>query len=222
MTTDPTSSSSAQAGAAIYTKPVLALYDLAVVHLSNQFVWQCPASTILGFYNRHITGNHLDVGVGTGYYLDNCRMPTPAPRLALMDLNPNSLEVTAKRLQRYHPSSHVANVLESIAWDVPKFDSIGLNYVLHCLPGTMQSKQVVFQNLLPLLDRGGVVFGSTILGQKVRHNAIGRTLMNIYNNKGVFGNREDNLQDLEISLKQHFQDVATHIVGCVAFFAAWV
>ena len=61
MTTDSTSSSSADAGAAIYSKPVLSLYDLAVVHLSNQFAWQCPAATILDFYNRHITSNHLCV-----------------------------------------------------------------------------------------------------------------------------------------------------------------
>lgn len=222
MTTDSTSSSAADAGAAIYSKPALSLYDLVVVHLSNQLAWQCPASTILDFYNRYITDNHLDIGVGTGYYLDKCRFPASAPRLALLDLNTNSLEVTAKRLERYHPASHVANVLEPIEWNVPRFNSIGMNYLLHCLPGTMDNKQRVFENVIPLLHSGGVVFGSTILGQGVPHNFLGRGLMNVYNKRGVFGNREDTLSSLNSVLHRYFRDVSVHVVGCVAFFVGRV
>src|SRR5918996_6376268 len=84
------------AGAAIYSKPVLSVYDLYVLGFSNTFVWRCPSHLILDFYNEHISGNHLDVGVGTGYFLDKCKFPTHHPRIALADLNTNSLQATKK------------------------------------------------------------------------------------------------------------------------------
>lgn len=58
------------AGAAVYSKPFLSVYDLYVLGFSNTFVWHCPARLILDFYNEHISRKHLDVGVGTGYFLD--------------------------------------------------------------------------------------------------------------------------------------------------------
>lgn len=57
----------AAAGAAVYSKPLLSGYDLWVLGFSNTFVWRCPTRLLLEFYNEHISGNHLDVGVGTGY-----------------------------------------------------------------------------------------------------------------------------------------------------------
>ena len=107
----------ADAGAAIYTRQILSIYDVAVVGFSNQFVWCCPANVMVDFYSANISANHLDVGVGTGYYLDKCRFPTATPRIDLLDLNPNSLNVTAQRLQRYAPTTHLANVLEPLSLD---------------------------------------------------------------------------------------------------------
>ena len=147
-------------GAAAYTPFSLAFYDLAVLGLSNSFIWQCPTRLILDFYNEHISDKHLDVGVGTGYFLDRCQFPSTAPTVALLDLNPNSLAATAKRLRRYAPASHLGNVLEPINIGSSGFGSIGLNYLLHCVPGNLESKSIVFGHLKPLLKEGGVVFGS--------------------------------------------------------------
>jgi ubiquinone/menaquinone biosynthesis C-methylase UbiE len=212
------SNQSAAAGAAIYNQGILSIYDIGVIHLSNQLAWRCPAHHTLDFYNEHVSANHLDVGVGTGYFLNKCRFPSANPRIALFDLNRNSLEMTARRLQRYQPTTFVGNVLEPIQLDLPKFDSIALNYLLHCLPGTMQSKQVAFANLKEWLNPGGVIFGSTILGQGIRPNFLARRLMNLYNTKGIFSNQQDNLADLEANLHQYFRDGWTKVVGCVAFF----
>jgi hypothetical protein len=52
-------------GAAVYTPLALALYDLAVLGLSNSFVWQCSSHVLLDFYNQHVSDTHLDIGVGT-------------------------------------------------------------------------------------------------------------------------------------------------------------
>jgi len=133
-------------------------------------------------------------------------------------LNLNSLNVTAKRLRRYHPTTHLANVMEPLQLNAPKFDSIALNYLLHCLPGTMPSKQEVFQYLKAWLNPGGIMFGTTILGQGIRPNFLARRLMALYNAKGIFSNREDSLAALETNLKQYFQDSWTKVIGCVAIF----
>jgi len=217
--TDMSSQDSAKAGAAIYSRPLLSVYDFGVIKLSNQFAWQCPSRLILDFYNENISANHLDVGVGTGYFLDKCRFPSSSPRIALLDLNPNSLGMTAERLRRYQPTTHLANILEPLPLDEPKFDSIALNYLIHCLPGTMKSKAVVFDNLNPWLNPGGVVFGTTILGEGIHPNFLARRLMKLYNAKRIFSNSHDNLTDLEAILSRHFRDYQTKVVGCVAFFA---
>ena len=208
----------AAAGAAVYSKPFLSVYDFYVLGVSNTFVWRCPSRLILAFYNEHISGNHLDVGVGTGYFLDKCQFPVPHPTLVLADLNPNSLQVTAQRLQRYHPRAYIADVLQPLPIEPAQFDSIGLNYVLHCLPGNFRGKAVVFRNLKPLLRKDGVIFGTTILGLGITKNVLAKPLMRVYNSKGIFGNTYDHAADLERGLKENFHEYSLHIVGCVAFF----
>jgi hypothetical protein len=217
-TTQPESA----AGAAVYNKAVLGIYDFYVLQFSNLFAWRCSAKHILDFYNTYISDNHLDVGIGTGYFLDYCRFPSPAPKLTLLDLNPNSLKVAAERLKRYQPTTHLADILQPLPSTLTGFRSIGLNYVLHCLPGTMKSKEIVFEHLKPCLAADGVLFGSTILGQGVDHTPLGKFLMNTYNNKGIFGNRSDTLLDLENHLKKHFRKYMLDVEGCVACFVGWV
>jgi ubiquinone/menaquinone biosynthesis C-methylase UbiE len=218
MTGEQHQTSAAAAGAAIYTKRLLSIYDLAVIKVSNRLAWRCPAHRTLSFYNHHISANHLEIGVGTGYYLDRCHFPTSRPRLVLLDLNPNSLTVAAQRLRRYNPTIQLANVMEPMRFDAPAFDSIALNYILHCLPGTMRSKQVVFDNLTSWLNPQGVLFGTTILGQDIHPNWLARKLMKLYNAKAIFSNSEDTLTDLEAILKRSFRSYSTQVVGCVAFF----
>src|SRR5258708_16057798 len=100
------------AGAAIYNKVILSVYDIGVLGIANAVIWKCSTSKILTFYNQHISANHLDIGVGTGYFLDKCRFPSNAPKLTLFDLNPNSLESTAKRVRRYNPTTQVGDALK--------------------------------------------------------------------------------------------------------------
>ncbi len=208
-------------GAAVYSRPVLAIYDLFVLRFTNTFVWKSPSSHILEFYDHNVSDKHLDVGVGTGYFLDRCRFPSTTPQIALMDLNENSLGKTAKRLRRYHPKTYLRNVLEPIEVGDSGFGSMGLNYLLHCLPGNMITKRVVFENLKPLLREGGVIFGTTILGGDVERNWLARIYMRIFNSKGVFSNYNDRRADLEDGLSKIFSRYEVTTRGCIAFFRAW-
>ncbi len=127
-------------GQALHTKAFLSVYDWFALGVSCRFVWQCPTGNVLKLYDEHISRNHLDIGVGTGYFLDRCRFPIEQPRLVLVDINPDSLAMAQKRLKRYHPRVYRGDILEPLCIDTPGFDSIGLSLLLHCLPGTMDTK----------------------------------------------------------------------------------
>ncbi len=213
-----TTISDAEAGQAVYSPRVLSLYDWWVVRFSNRFAWKCPWRRLLRLYNECVSDNHLDVGVGTGFYLDRCRFPSEQSRLALMDMNPNCLETTARRVARYNPVVYRKNVLEPIDIDGPPFDSIGLNYLLHCLPGTIRSKAAVFDNLKPLMNSSAVLFGSTILHNGVKRGWLARRLMKTYNEQQIFSNEQDDLEGLRQTLSAHFSQVDVEVVGCVALF----
>lgn len=212
----------AYAGQAVYTPGMLRAYDAVVVKLSNSFVWRCPARRILEQYSRHLTASHLDVGPGTGYYLDRCRFPDASPRITLLDPNPEVLRFAGDRLRRYRPALHAADALKPIGLESASFRSVALGYVLHCLPGNIGSKAVVFDNLIPLVEPGGVVFGSTILNQGVRHTRLGHTLLRVYNRKGIFSNLDDDLDGLERALDRRFGRFELDVTGGVALFAGWV
>jgi SAM-dependent methyltransferase len=214
------SSKSQVDGAAIYSPAVLAIYDAWVLGVSNRWLWQCSTPRLLAHYNRHVSGNHLDVGVGTGYYLHRCRFPIARPRVALLDVNPHALRTAARRIARYQPEVYERDVCEPLNLDVPPFDSIGLIYVLHCLAGTMAEKARVFANLRPLLRPGGVLFGATLLGRPLPCSAAGRWLLRRYNASGIFSNTDDDADSLRAALCKHFEHITLETHGCAALFSA--
>lgn len=210
------------AGQSVYTKQALGAYDFVVLGISNRFLWNCPTQRLIEHYNSHVSTNHLDVGVGTGYFLDNCRFPSPTPRIALMDLNPNTLEFASERIERYKPESYRRSVLDPIQIDAPKFDSVGINYLLHCVPGTIESKAIAFDHLKVLMNPKAVLFGATLLQGGTPRNWFAKCLMDIYNEKGIFSNAADHLDGLIEELKKRFHDVSVEVVGCAALFCGRV
>jgi len=208
-----------EAGQAPYNRLLLAVYD-PYVRFNYRFLWGCQPRQVLDLYNEHVTANHLDVGVATGTIMDYCRFPTPNPRLALMDLNPNSLEVASKRLSRYHPENYLRNVLDPIEIDAPPFDSVGLANLLHCLPGTMRTKKVVFENLKAVLNSGGTLFGCTVLNKGVDRNPLARLTLYFMNARGHMSNKQDDLEGLKQNLAECFPESSVKVVGCVALFSA--
>jgi SAM-dependent methyltransferase len=220
MSHDPTHDEIAAAHAA-YTRRSLRGYDLLVHGLSNHVLWRCPTRELLAHYDAHVSANHLDVGVGTGYFLDRCRFPTARPRLALMDLNPECLRAAASRVARYRPEVYQYNVLEPIELAAAPFDSIGLMYLLHCLPGALADKARVFDNVAAHLRPGGVLFGATLLQGDAPRGFLAQRLMDFYNAKGIFNNARDDRATLERALRERFARSEVRLVGCVALFVAY-
>ena len=209
-----------QAGQSVYNPFSLFIYDFLVLGLSNHFIWKCPTKKIIELYNQNITSNHLDVGVGTGYFLDKCNFSSPQVRLGLMDLNIHSLKATQRRVARYTPEVYAHDVYKPIDLEIECFDSIGMNYLLHCLPGKMSTKAEVFKNLNKILKARGKIFGSTILQGGVERSPIAKKLMEHYNAKKIFTNVDDDLDTLEKILRDNYSEHSISISGCVALFWA--
>jgi hypothetical protein len=215
-----------QQGAGIYNKAVLKIYDALVISFENPFIWKCPSRRVLDFYNRNISGNHLDVGVGTGYFLDNCRFPVSRPKISLLDINPHSLQTTARRIKRYHPLCHQANILKPLHLNVGGFQTIGMNFLLHCLPGSLLIKGKVFGHLKPYLNPGGTLFGSTILGKRENFELLGRLFSNLYNSPlfprlRVLDNLEDDVDHLVRAGSEYFKKFIVDKIGHVTFFVGY-
>jgi SAM-dependent methyltransferase len=208
-----------KAGQAVYSRLFLAVYN-PMVRFNYWFLWRCPPGRVLDLYNEHVSANHLDVGVATGSILDYCRFPASSPRLALMDLNPNSLAVAAKNLARYYPETYLRNVLDPIEIDAPPFDSVGIANLLHCLPGTMRTKRVVFENLKAVLKPGGTLFGCTILYGGVKRSPPATLALYLNNARGYLTNKQDDLEGLKQNLAECFPESSVKVVGCIALFSA--
>jgi ubiquinone/menaquinone biosynthesis C-methylase UbiE len=222
MTAVDTHRRQTRAGYTVYSRVFLSVYDLFVLGFLCRFIWKCRSRHLLKLYNRHITANHLDVGVGTGYFLDHCSFPVAMPRIVLIDLNNNCLEATAKRLVRYSPDAWCGDVLQPIDMDAQRFDSVAVNGLLHCLPGTIRTKGIVFDHVEPLLNPGGVLFGCTILNKGVNKSRVAQCTMSFLNKRGVFTNLEDDLEDLTEELSKRFQQNGVQVIGCMALFWARV
>jgi len=203
---------------AVYTPFALRFYDLVVHGLSARVAWRCPTSRLTALYEANLSANHLEAGVGTGLFID--RVGTQFDRLVLADINTHCLDRAVRRLARFHPQSWQANLQAPLSPDFAPFDSVGLTFVLHCLPGAMTEKLVAVDHLKPLMGEGATLFGATILGRGVEPNPAARALLDLYNEKGVFNNRADDLESLARGLEARFGRVEIEHQGLVALFSA--
>ena len=210
-----------EAGQAIYTPSLLNFYDLWVLGISNTFIWKCATRKQLAFYKKHIQSNHLDVGVGTGFYLDKCCFPKGFSRLGLLDMNPNCLAKTADRVKRYSPDLFQANILDPLNIETKPFQSVAINYLLHCLPGSLSDKAIVFDHLKPYITHDGHIFGATLLSHGVTRTRTAKKLMAFYQAKGIFSNQQDSLDDLHQALATRFPRYHIRVIGCCALFIAY-
>jgi len=87
------------------------------------------------------------------------------PTIELLDLNPNTLQMTTTRLadRGITATAYTGSVLAPLPPDIWVFNSVSANFVLHCVPSTWAEKGRAFGHIAQVLDDDGVFFGSTIL-----------------------------------------------------------
>jgi len=210
--------SAAEAGAAAYSPRLLRLYDAAVVYASNSLLWRCSRHVLLANYQANLGKRHLDIGPGTGWYIDHAD-PT-LDSLTLLDLNPNSLRAAASTLARYAPVQVRGNVLDPLPPTVRDLDSVGANFLFHCVPGDWSVKGKAFGEVAKVLAPGGTFFGASLLGSGVQPTVGARGVMRLYQRLGIFHNNADTVEGLRAALSHSFADVHVQVVGCAAVFQA--
>ena len=201
------------ASGGIYNPVTLRLYDAGVLGLTNRLIWRCPTATMVEHYRSHAGRSHLDVGPGTGYFLERI----DSPSLTLLDLNASCLAAASDRVG--HGRS-VASLQQSFFDPLPRehsFDSIGLNFLLHCIPS--HEKWDRLSQLRGHLRPGGTIFGSTLIPDPETATLAARALNSTYNKLGVVGNADDTMDELENALRG-YTEVSTRRVGQVALFSA--
>ncbi|MEU4240822.1 class I SAM-dependent methyltransferase [Actinoplanes sp. NPDC026619] len=206
--------------AAFYHRRWLSAYDLIVLGLVSRWVWRCSRRTMLAHYDRQVGARHLDIGPGTGWYLDHCRFPADSPSITLLDANDAALSTAAGRIERYRPATRVRDALQPFDLGAARFDSVGMSFLLHCLPGPMAHKAAVLDHVTPYLVPGARVFGSTVLGVDAPHTTRSGRLLRRLNRSGVFSNFDDRAEDLAAQLAARFTDVEVTVTGVVCLFSA--
>ena len=122
----------AYGGQSEYTPFFLKIYDPVVLGFFTRVVWRCPTTRLIEGYRRHVRPLHLDVGPGTGYFLEPAGLPDGSP-VTILDPNTNVLAHATRRLQRLDITAVEADVCKPLPITGP-FDSAALSGVIHCLP----------------------------------------------------------------------------------------
>jgi len=209
-------------GAAVYTRALLAWYDMVALGLVCPLVWGCPRKVMKRLHDAHVGERHLDLGPGTGFFLRKCRWPVAAPRVVLVDLNAQVLRKASRKLRAFNPKAVRRDVLQPLDLGDEQFDSVGMNMLLHCIPGGMHYKAKVFDQVLPYLAPGGRIFGATVLSEGVDHRKAAPKFLEQVNNDGIFHNRGDSLDQLDAELSARFDDYELTSRGSMGIFSVRV
>lgn len=205
-------------GQSDYTRSLLRLYDPLVLGPVARFVWRCPTTRLLEGYRQHIRDLHLDVGPGTGYFIDRSGLPDLS-RVTILDPNPTVLDHAARRLRRLDVTAVEADVLQPLPVDGP-YDSAALHLVIHCLPGPLPRKAAAVANVAAVLAPTGVLFGASVLGTAGPQTWLSRRVLAAFNRRGAFDNLGDTEEGLREILATSFEHVQLETVGSIATFAA--
>ncbi len=205
-------------GQSDYTRPVLRMYDPFVLGFAARYVWRCPTPRLVDRYRQHISARHLDIGPGTGYFLERSGLPEGS-RVTILDPNPNVLGYVSRRLRHLDVTAVEADVLKPLPVDGP-FDSAALHLVIHCLPGPISRKAGAVAHVAAVLAPTGVFFGASVLGTTGSHTWLARRYLSFFNRQGGFDNLGDTEGGLHEILGASFEQVDLEIVGSIALFVA--
>jgi SAM-dependent methyltransferase len=205
-------------GQADYTRSLLRVYDRFVLGFAARCIWRCPTSRLVEGYRQHIRSRHLDVGPGTGYFLEHSGLPDGS-RVTILDPNRNVLDHAARRLKRLEVTAVEADVLKPLPVEGP-FDSAALHLVIHCLPGPLSRKAAAVDNVAAVLAPTGVLFGASVLGTAGPQTWLSRRVLAAFNRRGAFDNLDDTEDGLREILSAAFETVELEVFGSIAIFAA--
>jgi SAM-dependent methyltransferase len=169
-------------------------------------------------YRQHVRNHHLDVGPGTGYFIEHSGLPDGS-QVTILDPNATVLDHASRHLQRLDVTAVEADALKPLPVGGP-FDSAALHLVIHCLPGPLSRKALAVSNVAAVLAPTGVLFGASVLGSSGHHTRAARGMLAAFNRQGGFDNLADSEEGLRGILEASFEHVELETIGSIAVFAA--
>tara|TARA_Y100000591_G_scaffold11239_1_gene8743 strand:- start:7802 stop:8431 length:630 start_codon:yes stop_codon:yes gene_type:complete len=186
-------------------------YDHFVNNLNCNYVWKCNQNIIKDLYKNNLSKDHIEIGPGTGYFLKKHQFNS----LYLVDINHDILNDSFKNLK--NNSKEIFKINKNIfsknkQIKINNVNSIGLSYVLHCVPNTLDVSLNYLVNNLNQKDI--TLFGSTVIPTK--KNFFASSELYFLNKLGIFNNLNHNIQQLKKFSKNYEHEI--NIVGNVLIF----
>lgn len=189
-------------------------YDYLVNNINCNIVWKCNQNKIIQHYDSNITNNHIEIGPGTGYFLKKNQYNT----LQLIDINNDILEDSSKNLEAISKKidTHCHNIFSCSSSHINPSRSIGLTYVLHCVPGKIENNlNTMIQNIQ--FDNYNL-FGASVVQDPVETNILAETELLWLNRLGIFNNENDTYSGLHEYLEESGMEYNLRLEGYVAIF----
>lgn len=193
-------------------------YDKFVNEINCEKVWKCSKKHIINNYNSNINYNHLEIGPGTGMFLKKENLNVNLNKLTLVDINNKILKHSTHNLHSEHSDIN-SLVYDLFSYEIPsniEFNSVGINYVLHCVPGNLQTK---LDKLIGNLGNNKYnLFGASVICDPLHMNPIAEYELMFLNAFGIFNNNNDTYEELNEYLNNKNYNFSLKKKGYVAIF----
>lgn len=185
-------------------------YDLLVNNLNCKYVWKCDQKYIQNIYDKNITRNHIEIGPGTGYFLKKYKFDN----LTLIDVNQDILEESSRNLENNCKNINIINhnIFEkNNKLEIKNYNSIGINYVLHCVPNDLSYSISNMINNIP--NNNLTLFGSTVIPSEKDKFSLAQLEIYFLNKFGIFNNKSHSVNDISLYIKNNFQNYNMNKIG---------
>ena len=175
-------------------------YDGVVNEFNCLHVWKCSRQYIINHYRSHISNYHLEIGPGSGYFLkrDILRKNPSINKLTLIDVNDDILDYSKQNLKDEYSNDITTLNTDIFSHTIPsdiQFKSVGINYVLHCIPGSLHEN---IDTLLTNLNSTNYnIFGATVISDPIHMNPIAEYELMVLNSLGIFNNKNDTYEEFQ-------------------------
>ena len=197
-------------------------YDLLVNKLNCKYIWRCNYNIINSLYDRNISKHHLEIGPGTGFFINKFKFDN----LTLCDINQDILDYSFDNLK--NNSKNISKINFNLFDNLSqtnlnknvKFESVGANYVLHCIPGKIEDKLLTLVHNLKKINKSHkcVLYGGTVINDPYYNTFLSNALIKCLNHFKIFNNKEDFSYNIINNLEKHNIKFDYSIVGCVFIF----
>ena len=173
-------------------------YDYFVNNINCKYIWKCDQRYIKKLYAHNITNKHVEIGPGTGYFIKKYQFRN----LHLIDINQDILNNSKKNLTNncQNIKIHNKNIFEINNKINEDISSVGLSYVLHCIPNNLD---ISLDNLVENISTNNqiTIFGSIVIPNK--KDIVAMTEIYTLNTVGIFNNINHNKQQLEYIIDKY-------------------